>query len=540
MTIRKLFAFIALLTLWLPAAACTPQSPTETGSTAVAAPVDPAPTPSPTTPTTAEPPAPAPTETAAAETPAGSELDADFDAFSAALQTALAQRTFADLEPHMSDPFGLGAYRSEWQQLTPADALVQLMNWLPAGAAIEFTPQNVDLSVMLDGQNPFMMLGPDVQVAAVWHMTGWGATGADEAMLFVTEGADGRYALSALLVAPGGFISAINELPIVDEQPAPVGLLYGKPDGSLWQVGADGEPVQLGFEEGVMPTLAPDGRHAFYQVEDELWLLDVAAGESRLLTIAPDGSPAILVGYHQWVNNTTILSGVLLDAEEEGPNFGHPTLIDITTGVATVLDSMQLMSSYPAVSAQGVLAYASVQRHPDQTQTAWLYDPQTGVTPFDPTQFDGAPDGAYTAPGWSADGRFLAWLVGDGVNFRLAIFDLEANTVVSLPPFPGAPFGGAYPNPVFSPDPSRIALWQLTNHPSTTGLWLYTQDGAEPLFIAHNGGESYWLNDHLLLFIDYDENFNGQLQQVDTLTGVRSVVTLPEAVRILGVVQPES
>ncbi|MAT97848.1 MAG: hypothetical protein CL608_11945 [Anaerolineaceae bacterium] len=64
-----------------------------------------------------------------------------------------------------------------------------------------------------------------------------------------------------------------------------------------------------------------------------------------------------------------------------------------------------------------------------------------------------------------------------------------------------------------------------------------TQDGQEPVFIAQNGGESLWVNDHLLLFIAYDENFNAQLQQVDTLTGTRSVVILPDVFQIFSIVE---
>ena len=167
----------------------------------------------------------------------------------------------------------------------------------------------------------------------------------------------------------------------------------------------------------------------------------------------------------------------------------------------------------------------------------FIYDRQTGEIERIPV---GRPSGlgkSYTIS-LSADGRFLAWLAITGTNVNhLAIFDLETGTVANLPAYQGVGFGGPYPNPVIGPDPNWIALRQYTEISAAAGLWLYTQDGQPPLFIAHNGGESLWVNDHLLLFLDYDENYNAQLQQYDVLTGVRSAVTLPNVAQIFGIAE---
>ena len=529
---RKVFALVALLSFWLFTAACTAVSePAAVEDTAVATPIT---EPTPTLETVNLPTPTPPNEPTATETP---QVDAKIDTFTILLQTALTNRDFELVQTTMSDAFGFGAYRSEWQQGAPADFLPQIENMLPAGVNLRFT-LNPDFAAMLDGQDPQMMMGPDVTVAAVWHATGWGAEGKDEAILFVEELGDGRFVWKALLYAPGGFLPQSAELPVLDEQPAPIGLLYSKPDGGLWQVGVDGQPVELWFQEGVMPKLAPDGKHAFYQVEGDLWLLDVVTGESSQLASDSDGQETHLAGFHWWVNSSTILSGIWLDLETDGgPNLGRPALIDIVSGELTVLDSQHLMSSYPAIAANGAVAYSSVQQSANDSQTTWVYDPKSGVTAFDPSEFANAPDGFYTSPAWSADGRFLAWLVSDGIHVQLAVFDLESGMVANLPAFEGAAFGGPYPNPVFNEDPNWIALRQFTNDSAKMGLWLYTQDGQEPIFIAQNGGESLWINDHLLLFIDYDENFNGQLQQYDALTGVRSVVTLSNVAQIFSIVE---
>ncbi|MCA9945841.1 MAG: hypothetical protein KC449_20300 [Anaerolineales bacterium] len=536
MAIRKLLVLVTFLSFLLMATACTPEAEPAAETTPVAEiAATSEPTAAPTTASTVEPTVAEEPEPTAVPTETADPLQ-EMRIFADAFQMALQNGDLEAVQSYMSDAFAFGAYRSEWQQGTPEEMLPQIANVLPA-APIVFELQDVNIDKLVDGQDPTMMLGPDVTVALVWHTTGWGAEGQDEAILFVEETAVGNFAWKAMLYAPNGFLPESAELPILDEQPAPVGLLYHKPDGSLWQVAADGQPVQLWNQEGTPAIPAPDGQHAFYQIQGDLWLLDVASGESSQLTSDHDDQGIHLAGFNYWVDSGTILSGILQDWEEGGPNLGHPALIDIATAEITVLDDQHLMSSFPAISANGAIAYSSVQQSADDAQLTWVYNPAAGVAAFAPTEYVGALDGFYTAPAWSVDGRSLSWLVSNGVDFQLAIVDLESKTAVGMVAYPGAAFGGPYPNPIISPDGSKIALRQLTNDPATTGLWLYALDGQEPLFIAHNGGESFWVNEHLLLFLDYDENFNAQLQQYDTLTGTRSVVTLPEVFQIFGIVE---
>lgn len=537
-TLRKTVALLAVVLIWLLAAACTAETAPSAAENAAA--------PSATTtvqvsPTAAVVDASPTAEPTVAPTAVPTEAPTESDNFIAALQSALTNRDFDAAQSQMSDPIAWGGYRSEWQQLSPDAARMQLEQWLPATASVQFSPPETDLTMMLDGQNPAMMLGGDVVVTAVIHSTGWGSTGADEAILFVEEVADGRFVWRAMLYALDGFLPEVGDLPVIDEQPAPVGLLYSKVDGSLWQVDANGQPVQLWYQEGVVPTPSPDGKHAFYQVQGDLWLVDLVSGDSRLLTSDRENSDlpnTHLVGYHTWVNNETILSGVLLDPETEGgPNFGHPALIDIATGDVTIVDEARLMSGYPAVSAAGEIAYNVVPQSATDTAFSWIFSPETGLTQFNPAEYADAPAGATIAPAWSPNnGQYIAWIISDGMTGQLVVFDLRSAVV--FPGFGLAPFGGAIPNPIFSPDASHIALRQFTNDPQTTGLWLYALNGQPPLFIAQNGGESLWVDNDTLLFIQYDENFNATLQQYSVSNGVRSVVTLPEVFQIFGVVTP--
>lgn len=533
MTTRNVLALFSLFFLWLLATACSAETEPVTEATAVpptitdptAAPTD-APLPTPTIEPTVES---APMATAVSTN--------DLDSFMAEVQSALANRDFDQLASLMSDPVAFGGYRSEWQQFAPADLRPSLENLLPAGGTVQFSPADTDLSVMLDGQDPQNMLGPDVSVVAAWHTTGWGAESEDEAILFVVE-ADGRYALKAILYAHYGFLLELNDLPVQGEQPAPIGLLYSPVGSGVWQIGADGQPQQLTAQQDAVPS--PDGRHAFYVANENLWLIDLASDERTRLTSTADG--VYLAGSEQWADNETILAGIWLDLEMEGgPNSGRPALIDIGSGELMLIDEpfQLLMKNDPAVSVTGTVAFDTTGRSADDNDFNWIYQPGTGTMTFEVGDFENAIENAgYISPAWSADGRFLTWLAFTGNNINhLALFDLESGSVANLPSYQGIGFGGPYPNPVISPDTTWIALRQLTTNPDEWGLWLYTIDGQEPVFIAHNGGESLWLNDHVLLFIDYDENFNADLQQYDTVTGVRSAVTLPDVAQIFGIVE---
>ncbi len=133
------------------------------------------------------------------------ETDPELVVFVTGLQDAIAARAFETLEALMVDPVGFGAWRSEWQTLTPAEVIEGLRQvHLPGGAVIQFSPPETDLMAMLDGIDPTQMLGPDWDVARVVHSSGW-REGGEEMMIFVVRQADGSLAIGAWLYAPDGF-----------------------------------------------------------------------------------------------------------------------------------------------------------------------------------------------------------------------------------------------------------------------------------------------------------------------------------------------
>jgi hypothetical protein len=129
-----------------------------------------------------EAPAAAPTATLTTVTETSVTNLADY---AQSLETAINQRDVDPLGQMMSQPFYIGGWRSEWRQYDRDAALTELQHhYPPAEAAIQFSPLETDLSLMLDGQPVQMMLGPDLNVVSAIHSTGWGSDGQNEAILF--------------------------------------------------------------------------------------------------------------------------------------------------------------------------------------------------------------------------------------------------------------------------------------------------------------------------------------------------------------------
>ena len=127
----------------------------------------------------------------------------EIDAFDMALRSAISNRDFAQMNASMNDSFAIGWYQSEWVDLGAAEATTEMQNrYLPEGANVTF--EAADLAGLLGGQDPFAMLGPDTNVQRVMFSRGW-MDGQGEAMVYVSQAADGSFTWDALLIAPEGF-----------------------------------------------------------------------------------------------------------------------------------------------------------------------------------------------------------------------------------------------------------------------------------------------------------------------------------------------
>lgn len=117
---------------------------------------------------------------------------------------ALNARDESGLAAQMADPFAFGFWRTEWQSLTPDEALVPIMDQLPDGARLDSTTDQAAFPD-LDGQPVETMLGPDVPLEQVVFVTGWGPEGQGEALLFMARSEGGAPVWQAMLFAREGF-----------------------------------------------------------------------------------------------------------------------------------------------------------------------------------------------------------------------------------------------------------------------------------------------------------------------------------------------
>jgi len=117
---------------------------------------------------------------------------------------ALNARNRDALTAQMADPFAFGFWRTEWQSLSPEEALVPIMDQLPDGARLTATTDQTAFPA-LDGQPVETMLGPDVPLEQVIFVTGWGAEGQGGALLFMARSESGTSVWQAMLFAQDGF-----------------------------------------------------------------------------------------------------------------------------------------------------------------------------------------------------------------------------------------------------------------------------------------------------------------------------------------------
>jgi hypothetical protein len=117
----------------------------------------------------------------------------------------LRSRNTAALLSFMTEPFALGFWESEWQPLSPDEAVARIGTLLPADTSIDM-PYTTDRAALppLGGSAPEQLLTTVDTVALVIYSRGWGTDGSGAALLYFTERA-GAYAWGGLLYAPTGF-----------------------------------------------------------------------------------------------------------------------------------------------------------------------------------------------------------------------------------------------------------------------------------------------------------------------------------------------
>ncbi|RPJ44602.1 MAG: hypothetical protein EHM21_10090 [Chloroflexi bacterium] len=143
-----------------------------------------------------------PVERAGPAQPSGGKLVADPGVFTNLLQQGLTERDKVALQSMMGDSFALAFWRSEGMQIAPGEAIQQILNnYVPAGAQ-PVLDRNHRVIASLFSEPLTTQAGEELIPV---HVTGWGAEGKDEAVLFIARRADGSLYWQGALTAPGGF-----------------------------------------------------------------------------------------------------------------------------------------------------------------------------------------------------------------------------------------------------------------------------------------------------------------------------------------------
>ena len=137
-------------------------------------------------------------------------LPRDTSAFQQALVDALNRRDYELQRVMMDDLFTIGYWLSEGTENTPEEAIAQLQNNLLNATSPITADYNKDLSDLL-GTDPGTILGPEIGEASPVFVSGLGAEGKDEGVLFVAKQPDGELYWHGLLFAKDGFAQPAPE-----------------------------------------------------------------------------------------------------------------------------------------------------------------------------------------------------------------------------------------------------------------------------------------------------------------------------------------
>ena len=155
---------------------------------------------------------------------------ADYNSFQGALLDALASnnRDYAALQTFMGDSFTINGWGTEGLEWTPSEAVGRLETLhLPATAQPIFDT-NANFQDLLGGTDPFSVF-PDA--AYLIYSDGWGESGNGEALLVISQNADGNYYWDSVLIADIGF--KYDRAPVAEEPQGAITTDYNTFQGAL-------------------------------------------------------------------------------------------------------------------------------------------------------------------------------------------------------------------------------------------------------------------------------------------------------------------
>ena len=130
-------------------------------------------------------------------------------------------RNFDAVKASLDQQFTFAYWQSQGTSYPPDLAIDGLRNNLSTSTPL-VPDANKDLAALLDGSNPYSIMGLDPAKSQALFVSGWGQDGSSEAIFYVTRRPDGSLYFHSVLIAPGGFARFVTSTPTPTPTPAPL------------------------------------------------------------------------------------------------------------------------------------------------------------------------------------------------------------------------------------------------------------------------------------------------------------------------------
>jgi hypothetical protein len=327
----------------------------------------------------------------------------------------------------------------------------------------------------------------------------------------------------------------------------PFGLIYQAAD-ALWYVNAYGEPERIlePFKTSVYdgPTVSPNGAQVLYTEAGDIWLADITTGERDNLTQTIERFECCA---QWWPGRSDVILFNSWTKENDGPNYGFPTVAQLDGSGYRVLDENQWSAALPAPSPDGrTVAY-------DRAGQPWLYRMDTGPKPFefDLTPYNPQSDArlSIVSPAWSPDGTRMAWVIGGnfaalgGWRIGTGVFDVKTRTALLLHSYEPMGQGGWPPAPAWSPDGRWLVFTTWAQDNEESGVWVVRVDGLqEEEFHVGACSTPVWSPDgRWIACTSYPQGLGAGVWLIEASTWVLHLLDLPsDAYLVDWIIPPES
>ncbi|MGB1252125.1 MAG: hypothetical protein ACPG8W_16015 [Candidatus Promineifilaceae bacterium] len=414
--------------------------------------------------------------------------------------------------------YGVRPFATEMVSAEEAQKLLA-SDYLPSGDLIRFNvpvPNHVDTTSYYQGEFPLVS-----QLAS----SGWGVDGRANGIVYIVERGLNDFAVAGVLIDYSEF------------QGNPTLLQNTQPRGAVVQ---DGTTISQVSPSGTASTLfTHDGTYSINPSVDRALLFDAdrstlalvefATGEQRPMALG-EGIQLAHAGA-SWLDGGTAIIGVWNEQADEGPNAGHPALLDTVNNTLTLIDTENLMTS-PPTAKNGRAVYSVAASEPQ------LYLWENGA--LQPTSAEtllnlGAVpnDSSAYSPAISSDGQ-VAWWIKQTDSEQVALVLNNPDNPRQLLSVMLPSMGGWPTAAVWQPNGSWLAVDVASRFPWESGLWLV--NSAEPyqqVYLGNGSGGPVWAGDDALIYDRWVEGVH-KTHQYDTSTQQTINIDVADTTRAVG------